>query len=63
MTYYLLGAAEQIAERVHERIEAFDSQVDQIVLYPVSCQKQLERVRSDVMPRLDRRQPGRDTSF
>jgi probable F420-dependent oxidoreductase len=54
MTYYLLGDAELIAQRAHERIAALDYCVNQIVFNPVSWSlEQLERIAADVIPRIE----------
>jgi alkanesulfonate monooxygenase SsuD/methylene tetrahydromethanopterin reductase-like flavin-dependent oxidoreductase (luciferase family) len=52
-TYYLLGTAEEVAERISDRIAALDGGVDTIVLNPLHWgDDQLERIASDVLPRV-----------
>jgi alkanesulfonate monooxygenase SsuD/methylene tetrahydromethanopterin reductase-like flavin-dependent oxidoreductase (luciferase family) len=52
-TYYLLGTAEEIAERISARIAALDGGVDWIVLNPLNWEpEQLERIAADVLPRV-----------
>jgi probable F420-dependent oxidoreductase len=54
-TYYLLGEAEEIAERISARIEALDGGVDTIVLNPLDWGlEQLELLAGDVLPRVTR---------
>lgn len=54
-TYYLLGNAEQIAERACARISALDYQVSQIIFNPVSWNLgQLERIAGEVIPHIER---------
>ena len=50
--YYLLGEAEELAERIRARIEALGG-IDWVVLNPLSFDiGQLERLASEVLPRL-----------
>ncbi len=50
-TYYLLGEAEQIAERISARIAALDGGVDYIVLNPLNWgTEQLELLAGEVLP-------------
>lgn len=50
-TYYLLGEAEQIAERISARIAALDGGVDHIVLNPLNWgTEQLELLAGEVLP-------------
>jgi alkanesulfonate monooxygenase len=50
-TYYLLGEAEEIAERISARIRALDGGVDTIVLNPLDWGlEQLERIAGEVLP-------------
>jgi alkanesulfonate monooxygenase len=52
-TYYLLGEAEEIAERISERIIALDGGVDTIVLNPLHWgTEQLELIAGEVLPRV-----------
>jgi probable F420-dependent oxidoreductase len=50
-TYYLLGTAEEVADRISARIAALDGGVDQIVLNPLDWSlEQLELIASEVLP-------------
>ena len=52
-TYYLLGEAEEVAERISARIAALDGGVDHIVLNPLDWSlEQLELIASKVLPRV-----------
>ncbi|MBI1845854.1 MAG: hypothetical protein HYR86_02640 [Candidatus Rokubacteria bacterium] len=52
-TYYLLGEAEEVAERISARIAALDGGVDTIVLNPLDWgQEQLELIAHEVLPRV-----------
>jgi probable F420-dependent oxidoreductase len=52
-TYYLLGTAEEVADRISARIAALDGGVDQIVLNPLNWSTdQLERIAREVLPRV-----------
>jgi alkanesulfonate monooxygenase len=52
-TYYLLGEAQEIADRISARIEALDGNVDTIVLNPLNWGlPQLESIAGDVLPRV-----------
>jgi probable F420-dependent oxidoreductase len=52
-TYYLLGEAEEIADRINARIRALDGGVDTVVLNPLDWSpEQLERLAADVLPRV-----------
>ena len=52
-TYYLLGTAEELAERISARIEALDGGVDTIVLNPLDWStEQLELIAGEVLPRV-----------
>jgi alkanesulfonate monooxygenase len=52
-TYYLLGEASEVAERISARIAALDGGVDTIVLNPLDWSlDQLERIAGDVLPRV-----------
>ncbi len=52
-TYYLLGEAEQVAERISARIAALDGGVDTIVLNPLDWStEQLELIAGEVLPRV-----------
>jgi alkanesulfonate monooxygenase len=54
-TYYLLGEAREIAERVSARIAALDGGVDNIVLNPLDWSlEQLELIAGEVLPRVQR---------
>jgi probable F420-dependent oxidoreductase len=51
-TYYLLGEAEELVERIHARIAALGG-MDWVVLNPLSFDmEQLERLAVEVLPRL-----------
>ncbi|MBI3635801.1 MAG: LLM class flavin-dependent oxidoreductase [Candidatus Rokubacteria bacterium] len=52
-TYYLLGEADEIAERISARIESLDGGVDDIVLNPLDWSgAQLELIAGEVLPRV-----------
>lgn len=52
-TFYLLGEAEEIADRISARIEALDGGVDTIVLNPLDWGlEQLELIAGEVLPRV-----------
>ncbi len=52
-TYYLLGEAAQVADRIAARIEALDGGVDTVVLNPLTWGlEQLELIAGQVLPRL-----------
>lgn len=52
-TYYLLGQAEELAERIGARIDALDGGVDTIVLNPLNWStEQLELIAGEVLPRV-----------
>ncbi len=52
-TYYLLGTAEEVAERISARIAALDGGVDTIILNPLDWSlDQLERIAGEVLPRV-----------
>jgi hypothetical protein len=52
-TYYLLGEAEALAERISARIAALDGGVDHIVLNPLNWgPEQLELIAGAVLPRV-----------
>jgi probable F420-dependent oxidoreductase len=52
-TYYLLGTAEQVAERISARIAALDGGVDHIVLNPLDWSiEQLELIAHEVLPQV-----------
>jgi probable F420-dependent oxidoreductase len=52
-TYYLLGEAQEVADRISARIEALDGGVDTIVLNPLNWGvEQLELIASEVLPRV-----------
>ncbi len=52
-TYYLLGEAEELAEKISARIAALDGGVDTIVLNPLDwSMDQLERIAGEVLPRV-----------
>jgi probable F420-dependent oxidoreductase len=54
-TYYLLGTAEEVADRISARIAALDGGVDTIVLNPLSWgMEQLELIAAEVLPRIVR---------
>jgi len=55
-TYYLLGEAQEIADRISARIQALDGGVDTIVLNPLDWGlEQLERIAGEVLPRVKTR--------
>jgi probable F420-dependent oxidoreductase len=50
-TYYLLGTAEEVAERISARLKSLDNGVDTIVLNPLNWSvEQLELIARDVLP-------------
>jgi alkanesulfonate monooxygenase len=52
-TYYLLGEAAEVAERISARIAALDGGVDTIVLNPLDWSlEQLELIAGEVLPRV-----------
>jgi probable F420-dependent oxidoreductase len=52
-TYYLLGTAEEVAERISARIKSLDGGVDTIVLNPLNWDtSQLELIAHEVLPRV-----------
>ena len=52
-TYYLLGTADEVAERISARIAALDHGVDWIVLNPLDWGlEQLELIAGEVLPRV-----------
>jgi len=52
-TYYLLGTAEEVADRISARIAALDHGVDWIVLNPLNWGlEQLELIAAEVLPRV-----------
>jgi probable F420-dependent oxidoreductase len=52
-TYYLLGEAQELADRITARIEALDGGVDTIVLNPLDWSlEQLELIAGEVLPRV-----------
>jgi alkanesulfonate monooxygenase len=52
-TYYLLGTAEEIADRISARIESLDRRVDSIVLNPLNWNdEQLDLIAHEVLPRV-----------
>jgi probable F420-dependent oxidoreductase len=52
-TYYLLGEAEEVAERISARVAALDGGVDTIVLNPLDWgPEQLELIAGEVLPRV-----------
>jgi alkanesulfonate monooxygenase len=54
-TYYLLGEAEEIAERIRARIDALDGGVDHVVLNPLNWgMEQLELLAGEVLPAVRR---------
>ncbi len=54
-TYYLLGEAAEVAERISARIAALDGGVDTIVLNPLDWSlEQLELIAGEVLPRVRR---------
>ncbi len=54
-TYYLLGEAEQIAERIRGKIDALDRGVDHVVLNPLNWStEQLELLAGEVLPAIRR---------
>ena len=54
-TYYLLGTAQEVADRISARIAALDGGVDQIVLNPLDWSlEQLELIAGEVLPRVQR---------
>jgi alkanesulfonate monooxygenase len=55
-TYYLLGTAEEVADRISARIAALDGGVDNIVLNPLDWSvEQLELIAGEVLPRVESR--------
>jgi probable F420-dependent oxidoreductase len=54
-TYYLLGTARQVADRISARVAALDGGVDTIVLNPLNWSvEQLELIAGEVLPRVTR---------
>jgi alkanesulfonate monooxygenase len=54
-TYYLLGTAEEIADRIRSRIRSLDGGVDTIILNPLNWDpEQLELIAHEVLPRVVR---------
>jgi len=54
-TYYLLGTAQEVADRISARIAALDGGVDNIVLNPLNWGlEQLELIAGEVLPRVTR---------
>jgi probable F420-dependent oxidoreductase len=52
-TYYLLGTAEEVADRISARIASLDGGVDTIVLNPLDWSiEQLELIAHEVLPRI-----------
>jgi probable F420-dependent oxidoreductase len=52
-TYYLLGTAEEVADRISARIAALDGGVDHVVLNPLDWSlEQLELIAGEVLPRV-----------
>jgi len=52
-TYYLLGTAEEVAERISARIASLDGGVDTIILNPLNWDReQLELIAGEVLPRV-----------
>lgn len=52
-TYYLLGEAAEVADRISARIQALDGGVDTIVLNPLDWSlEQLELIAGEVLPRV-----------
>ena len=52
-TYYLLGTAEEVADRISARVAALDGGVDHVVLNPLSWSlEQLELIAGEVLPRI-----------
>ena len=52
-TYYLLGTAQEVADRISARIAALDGGVDNIVLNPLNWGlEQLELIAGEVLPRV-----------
>jgi alkanesulfonate monooxygenase SsuD/methylene tetrahydromethanopterin reductase-like flavin-dependent oxidoreductase (luciferase family) len=52
-TYYLLGEAAEVADRISARIQALDGGVDTIVLNPLNWGlEQLELIAGEVLPRV-----------
>jgi probable F420-dependent oxidoreductase len=52
-TYYLLGTAEEVADRISARIAALDGGVDNVVLNPLNWGlEQLELIAGEVLPRV-----------
>jgi hypothetical protein len=54
-TYYLLGTAQEVADRISARLAALDGSVDNIVLNPLDWSvEQLELIAGEVLPRVRR---------
>lgn len=52
-TYYLLGTAQEVADRISARVAALDGGVDTIVLNPLGWSvEQLELIAGEVLPRV-----------
>lgn len=53
-TYYLLGEAEEIADKIRSRLTALDGRVSHIVVNPMNWStEQLELIANEVLPRVD----------
>jgi alkanesulfonate monooxygenase SsuD/methylene tetrahydromethanopterin reductase-like flavin-dependent oxidoreductase (luciferase family) len=53
-TYYLLGTAQEVADRISARIAALDGGVDNVVLNPLNWGlEQLELIAGEVLPRIN----------
>lgn len=53
-TYYLLGEAEHIADKVHKRLDALNGRVSDVIFNPMNWSiEQLELIANEVIPRIE----------
>jgi alkanesulfonate monooxygenase SsuD/methylene tetrahydromethanopterin reductase-like flavin-dependent oxidoreductase (luciferase family) len=52
-TYYLVGEAEEVAERIRAKVDALGGGVEHVILNPVNwASEQLELLAAEVLPRV-----------